>query len=273
MRKLAIIPSLIIIILLIVSLWILEIGLLGFFVLASIIDFIWRYKIAGNITMTELQQIHGRERVALTDVTGIAGRFWRNAFIPNDVILDIYTSNHCISIAVNEREVLKLFRMGFSNWIIGTALFFRSNTNLFITRPNSPDTPKRIIYEEIGKYAISPDAILFMIIFIVLGSSVVYSFGLINVWFLLGLLLSSYLFLVPSYIAPIEVTLDERGITIKNEDGTKFLPFDEITIVKKGFYRIIVTTRSGERFYFPKACYMLAEFITEFRKSPSFRNT
>ena len=162
------------------SLWVLQIGLLGYFVLITLIDFLWRYKIAGSITLTELKQLHGQKRVAIADVKEVTGRFWRNALTPNNVILDVITADKRMVITVHERGILSLFRAGLGTWVIGTAAFFRSK-NLFSIKPCEPGISKRIEYDTVGRYAFSPDTILFSILFIVLGSNVVYSVGLINV--------------------------------------------------------------------------------------------
>jgi hypothetical protein len=246
-----------------ISLWA-ELGLIGWFLMTSLVDFFWRYKLDGSITLTELKQRYGQKRVAIADVTRIAGRCWRNALIPRDVILDIYTANSCLVISVDEREVLRLIKAGFGNWTIGTA--FLSNKNRFVIKPSSSDVTKHIEYDTVGRYAFSPDTILFLILFFVLGSSVVYSFRLINVWLLTGLLFTPYLFFIPSYIAKIQVTIDGKGIIVKDTDGMRVLPFADIKLVEKGFYRVKITTKSGELIYFPRACYMLAELIKEFSK-------
>ncbi|SCM83184.1 membrane hypothetical protein [uncultured Sporomusa sp.] len=246
-----------------ISLWA-KIGLLGWFIMISLADFFWRYKLDGSITPTELKQLHGRKRVTLTDITRITGRCWRNVVLPDNVILDVYTEKSCLVLAVDECEVLNLIRTGFGNWAIRTQ--FLSNKNRFVIRPCAPDIPKRIEYDAVGRYAFSPDAILFSILFFVLGSSIVYSFGLINVWVLLYLLFTPYLLLLPTFFAKVKVSLDEKGIMIKDADGIRFLPFDEITSVEKGLHRINITTKSGEKLYFPRACYMLAELIKEFIK-------
>jgi len=119
-----------------ISLWA-EIGLLGWFLMISLTDLLWRYKLEGSITLTELKQLHGRKRVAIADVTRITGRCWRNALIPDNVILDVYTANGYLVIAVDECEVLNLIRVGFGNWVIGTR--FLSNKNRFVIRTCDPD--------------------------------------------------------------------------------------------------------------------------------------
>lgn len=246
-----------------VSLWS-EMGLVGWFLMISLMDLLWRYKLEGSFTLTELKQLHGQKKVPITDVIRITGRCWRNAFIPDNVILDVYTSVGCLIIAVDECEVVKLIRVGLGNWAIRTR--FLSNKNRFVISRCAPDMPKHIEYDAVGRYAFSPDAVLFLILFFVLGSSVAYSFGLISVWFLLGLLFTPYLFLLPTFFAKVKVVLNENGIMMKDADGMQFLPFEEIASVEKGLHRIRITTKSGELLYFPRACYMLAELIKEFSK-------
>jgi hypothetical protein len=230
-------------------------------------DFLWRYKLTGSITLTELK--NRRKSVAITDVTKIQGRFWRNPFIPDNLALEVYTANHCMVITVNEREVFKLIRTRFCNWTIGTAI--RDNKYLLAIRPCNPRIPKLITYDAVGRYAFSLDVLINLLLFFVLGASVVYSFGLINVWLLTGLLFTPYLFFIPSYIAKIQVTLDENGIMMKDAEETRFLPFNEIALVEKRLHHIRVTTKSGELVYFPRACYMLAELIKEFSKEEQQR--
>ena len=251
----------------VISVWLLQIGLLGAFLIGLLMDLLWRYKLTGSITLTELK--NRRESVAITDVTKIQGRFWRNPFIPDNLALEVHTANHCMVITVNEREAFKLIRTKFCNWVIGTAV--RDNKYLLAIRPCNPGIPKLITYDAVGRYAFSLDVLIKLLLFFVLGASVVYSFGLINVWLLTGLLFTPYLFFIPSYIAKIQVTIDEKGIVIKDADNMRFLPFAEIKLVEKGFYRIKITTKSGEHLYLPRACYMLGELIEEFSKEEQQR--
>lgn len=250
------------VIIFVISVWVLQIGLLGTFLIGLVMDLLWRYKLTGNITLTELK--NRRKSVAITDVTKIQGRFWRNPFISDNLALEVHTVDHCMVITVSERDVFQLIRTNLCNWVIGTAV--RDNKYLLTIRPCNPGIPKLITYDAVGRYAFSLDVLINLLLFFVLGASMVYSFGLINVWLLTGLLFTPYLFLIPSYIAKIQVTIDEKGIIIKDTDDMRFLPFAEIKLVEKGFYRIKITTKSGELIYFPRACYMLAEFIKEFSK-------
>jgi len=75
----------------------------------------------------------------------------------------------------------------------------------------------------------------------------------------------------------VKVTLTNEGVTFiekanpvwlclwsKMDPKEHFVKYSDIANVEKGIFRTKVTIKNGEIIYFPQACFLLPELITEF---------
>ncbi|WP_371363627.1 hypothetical protein SRRS_45070 [Sporomusa rhizae] len=95
---------------------------------------------------------------------------------------------------------------------------------------------------------------------------------------LLGLIgLVALLIIVLHIYEQVKVTLTNEGVTLvervnpiwlclwsKMDPKEHFVKYSDIAKVEKGIFRTKLTTKNGEIIYFPQACFLLPELITEF---------
>jgi hypothetical protein len=170
-----------------------------------------------------------------------------------------------IEICLTDEELSKLAKTRLNDWSIST--MWDMDTKLVMVTPGLPGKGISIFYKEVGRYAPSPYLIsrLGVPIF---GITILGLF--LNLFDAIGFMVIMAVFAVmcfgPVFYQRVLVTLDDRGILLRGGDSERFLPFTEVVKVDKGLFRVKVTAKSGEIFYFPKACYLLADFIKTFTK-------
>ncbi|MDR3564428.1 MAG: hypothetical protein P4N41_25735 [Negativicutes bacterium] len=257
--------TLIDIVLLILFIQIGQIGFLGYLFFCEIFDAVMRYRCAGEITPQGVKRKASSSGILFKEITEIKGGYERSLFLSDTIIVDVSSPEYLIEICFDDKDITKLAKTGLNNWSVST-MWDMDTPLLTITQGSSSETIS-ISYNEIGRYALSP-YLLSLLGFPVFALAIFGLFlGLYGALVFLGMIaLFAAVCFVPAFYHKVLVRLDGKGVLIKDDISERFLPFSEVATVDKGFFRIRVTTKNGEVFCFPKACYLLAELIKEFTK-------
>lgn len=170
----------------------------------------------------------------------------------------VQTAENEVEVAMDEREIVKLPRAGFTQWSIdkesadiargpaGAALF--------------------AAYPPTGKYAGGSVAVIALAF--AAGVVLLLYFDIVGLWFaLIGLLLSFLLAIIYNTYKEVAVTIEQDGIKLKDENlAEHFMAFAEIAKVEKNRVRTRLTAKDGRVLRLPRALYLMPEFIAEYAK-------
>jgi hypothetical protein len=224
---------------------------------------------ADAVTVTNNGLVQDDAKVDFTDISKIiltsnyshkSTKLWCYVYHPNDEF-----EAERDEVYIDTTDVLKrLTRSPLNQWCI-----FRLNVTM---SKGINGEGLNISYMPMGKYAWS-ETIFYQFCFFLFLELLALGFWKL----LLGVIgLVALLVVVLHIYEQVKVTLTNEGIILvekanpvwlclwsKMDPKERFLQYNDIVKVEKGRFRTNVTTKSGEIIYFPQACFLLPELITE----------
>ncbi|GMA99467.1 hypothetical protein [Pelosinus sp. IPA-1] len=251
------------IVLVIIVVQVLQGGFFVYLLLRELRDMFARYRKEGVIKQNKLKYtIEENQEISLNHIELIEGGYDRSLVFPSTVFVDVNTSDCVRKICLDDDEIVKLAKTHLNQINISTKWDF--DKKLISITPQINDEMMCITYDPVGKYALTPylPNVLGFITFAVFGVGLY--FHIVASYALFAIL--AIICFIPPFYKQVSVMINSEGIQIKDENGERFIGFKEIYKVEKSIFRMKIITKNSEVVYFPKACYLLPEFIAEMTK-------
>lgn len=239
-------------------------GLLGYLLVRELLDVFMRYWRQGVITLVGLKYTSGDNEISFNDINNIVGGYDRSILLSNTVVVKIETSNSIEEICIYDKEIAKLAKTHLNQFNISTKWDF--DKNLISITPGKFDE-YHVSYDAVGKYSLPPympNLLGFILFAVAIGGLFLNLFN-ISAFFTIFAIFTVVCF-IPPYYKQVLVQLNNKGILFKNEGIESFLAFREIAKIEKKIFQTKITMKNRNVIYFPKACYLLPEFIMEMTK-------
>ncbi|WP_371363485.1 hypothetical protein SRRS_43770 [Sporomusa rhizae] len=240
-------------------------GFFAYLLLREIGDAFCRYRKDGVISSGTIKFKKGSQEIALGDVNNIEGGYERSFILPFTVFIDVDTKNGLQNICLDDEEIVKFVKTDLNQITISTK--WDIDKKLISITPAVNGEEPCILYNPVGKYALEPympNLLGFLVFTVAVGGLYFKLFG-IGIFCTLFAILALICFM-PIFYKQVSVMINSRGVVLKNKNGEHFIAFNEISKAEKKIFQNRVITKNGDIVYFPKACYLLPEFVVEMTK-------
>lgn len=240
-------------------------GFFAYLLLREIGDAIRRYQKDGVISANIIKFKKENQEIALSDVNNIEGGYERSFILPFTVFVAVDAINGFKKICLDDDEIAKFVKTNLNQIRISTK--WDIDKRLISIMPAVNGEEACVLYDPVGKYALEPympNLLGFLMFTIAVGGLYFKLFG-ISIFCALFAMLAIICF-VPVFYKQVSVMINNTGVVLKDKKEEHFIAFNEILKVEKNIFQNKVITKSGNIVYFPKACYLLPEFIVEMTK-------